>query len=46
MGRLMKNGMGRALLSGAALLALLGTAQAADMATKMPLKAPPAAAPV
>jgi outer membrane immunogenic protein len=41
----MKNRMRRVLLSGAALLALLGTAQAADMATKMPVKAPPVPAP-
>ncbi len=40
----MQKRMGRVLLSGAALLALLGTAQAADMATKIPLKAPPAPA--
>lgn len=36
----MKSGMGRALLSGVALLALFGTAHAADIATKMPLKGP------
>jgi outer membrane immunogenic protein len=41
----MRNRMGRAVLSGVALLALFGAAQAADIATKMPLKAPPVAAP-
>jgi outer membrane immunogenic protein len=42
--------MGRVLLSGAALLAFIGSAHAADMATnmatKMPVKAPPLPAPV
>ena len=37
----MKNRIGRALVSGAALFALVGSAHAADMATKMPRKAPP-----
>jgi outer membrane immunogenic protein len=45
MGQLMKNGTGRVLLSGVALLALFATAHAADMATKIPLKAPPAPTP-
>jgi outer membrane immunogenic protein len=43
--KLMKNGMRRILLSSAALLALFGSAQAADMATKMPVKAPPVSTP-
>jgi outer membrane immunogenic protein len=38
----MKNVLGRALSGGVALFALVGTAHAADMATKMPVKAPPA----
>jgi len=38
----MRNRMGRAVLSGVAPFALVGTAHAADMATKMPDKAPPA----
>jgi outer membrane immunogenic protein len=42
--QLMKDRM-RILLSGAALLAFIGGAHAADMATKMPVKAPPVPTP-